>query len=404
MSSTVAVAQPPKEELTIEQINQRRSMTLDVPEKILILDAIGGRIKSGGDVVAYFTEMKSLLDLIEGAEVDPRSFEISGKPTGGAFLKTMYHLVCIHGKPFNEACRQFPGIFEPVELVILDAGQKAGKYEEVIPFLVKHLKETRDTRDRIRKDLAYPKILVGATAIVMGISVYVIVPAFRDFFAALLGSDELPIQTALLFNLSTFCVSYWYAILGLCAGVYYGFRYLRANSPAYRQKEDSFLLKVKKIGRWILLMDLVSFLRIFIVMFKAGTGLDEAIWQAAEAVRNSEIRAAFQKAADMFSRKNPEYFYKCAAAAHPYFKFPSSFYSQFKAFEEAHASVEQLERYLEMVKHDADAIRDELLEWIKPLAVGVIGGFIGFVAIALYSPLFTLIGKLAEQIARRQGQ
>src|SRR6185436_15046271 len=79
----------------------------------------------------------------------------------------------------------------------------SGSLEQVIRRYVLHVKVLAAVRSKVISALIYPCILVGLSAVVVGLIVFQVVPQFADFYNQFGHGAELPLSTRIVVNIST---------------------------------------------------------------------------------------------------------------------------------------------------------------------------------------------------------
>jgi type II secretory pathway component PulF len=379
-----------------EKALQRRQLQLPLEEKIQIFDQLATELESGIPLVTALQTRVRTIDHFKDTAQDPLAFLLSGKPQGEEFIRELASLVADLGQPLHTAAQQFPAVFDPQFLAILNAAQQTGRYGLALRRQVDYLTEQKILKDHLKSVLRYPVFVFVVAIVVLAVALIKIVPGFTVLYEGLLGKAEFHWTTQLVLDISAFASTNWPVMMIGLAGSFLGYFWFRQTNPNVRRMEDQFWLRFPRLNRYIALIDTVNFLSTFILLREAGETMTNAFALAVEAMSNSELREAGQEAALNFERGTPQYIHLSLATMHPVFSEASSLYAQLKSYEE-HASLAQLERYVKLLKHNANCVRDELASYVQPVSLVVVGIIVGFLVFSLYLPLFELIGKFASR-------
>ncbi|MBX7222591.1 MAG: type II secretion system F family protein [Blastocatellia bacterium] len=381
----------------IEAYERRVMMELPLTELLRVLTRLASNIEAGVGIADFVRDEVKKYDLMEQTAPSSRAFMLSGRPgaAAGPFMREMAHMMCDLGFDFSKATAQFPGIFDQHLQAVLKAAEKTGDYAPVLRRYCDNLRQRQATRDAIINALSYPVIVLAVAVTVISLFMVMVVPAFKMIYAGLLGPNEqFPPLTEFVIGCSDFVVGHW-AVLALLVGLPLGgYLVARKRNRNLRFTEDKLWLRIPVVGTLIAQLEMVNFLTTFIMLIRAGAILTESAELAADAIANGELREAAQKGADVFRMGHVSTLAKALATQDPIFSPASSFYTEMTNFEQT-GSLENLERYAELLQHNADQTRQRLLGLLTPVTIIFLSGLVGGLVVALYLPLIQLIGKLA---------
>src|SRR5262249_9699886 len=86
------------------------------------------------------------------------------------------HQSLIDGRSFSQALSEMPGIFQPLYVNLVAAGEASGALPQILLRLVKHLMQAKELRDRVQQALIYPAFLALAGAVLVTIFITFMVP------------------------------------------------------------------------------------------------------------------------------------------------------------------------------------------------------------------------------------
>lgn len=130
------------------------------------------------------------------------------------------------GETFSAALADHPGVFSPLFLSAIRAGEAAGKLDDILRRLVTFDDQQEQLESQLRGALAYPMLLLALGLGCLAFFIWGIVPQMRSLFDSLGG--QLPWPTQLLINCSQFLSHYWGGIIaGTVAFVVVGRMVLR---------------------------------------------------------------------------------------------------------------------------------------------------------------------------------
>ena len=151
----------------------------------------------------------------------------------------------VSGSELATAFRQFPKIFSPIFISMIHVGENTGRLDIALKKLTEHLELERETKKRIKSATRYPLFVISAMVLAMGIINIMVIPSFAGVFAKL-GAD-LPLATRILIVTSEFTISYWWLILLITLGSFFGLRHY-IDTPKGRLWWDGKLLRLPLFG------------------------------------------------------------------------------------------------------------------------------------------------------------
>ena len=109
------------------------------------------------------------------------------------------------GEELSSSLRQYPKVFEPIAIGLIEAGEAGGILEQVLDRIALLLEERAKIRGQIIGALIYPAlVLLLAVSVSLGLLIF-IVPKFKNMFDGM--GAELPALTSFMLNLSNFVTS-----------------------------------------------------------------------------------------------------------------------------------------------------------------------------------------------------
>ena len=252
------------------------------------------------DLLIFTQELGNLLE--SGLPVDRALFvlsESSEKKTFRAIIREIY-IDIQRGQALSQALSKhkiFPGLY----VNMIKAGEAGGILEAVIKRLASFLETSATFREEMTSALVYPMVLtiVGGLAVVF-LMLYVI-PKFAKIFADM--GQALPLPTTILLNISTFFISYWWAVAGLIVIATIATRNYIMTSEG-KIFVDNVKLKTPVIKRLNLKLIIARFSRTLGTLLQSGVPILEAIGISRTVVGNELMSNRLKAIEDGISKGN----------------------------------------------------------------------------------------------------
>jgi type IV pilus assembly protein PilC len=292
------------------------------------------------------------------------------------------------GETLSRTLSKYPGVFSPLFIGLVRAGEVGGVLDETLNRLAGFLEEDQKLRRRVKASMTYPiMVLVAATGIVIGLVTF-IVPKFFETFKEL-GIKELPLPTQILVNASNLLVHRWWLIIVVVVLLVVAIqRYVRTRVG--RRHYDWLKLKTPVFGKLNHKIILARFSRTLATLMVSGVPILQAMETVAGAVGNEivgdvvlEARAAIREG-ERIGEPLAESGY-----------FPPMVVQMIAIGEETGSLDAMLTKVADFYESEVESTLQSLTSALEPLLILCLGGIVGFIVISLYLPLVSVINTLA---------
>jgi len=349
-----------------EKFNQwqdRRNLQLD--DVILFSRQMYSLLKAG---VPIIRSIRSLEESSQNRALQSALGEIATSLEGGLSLSL--------------AMEEHPHIFSNLFINIVKVGESTGALEQGFLQISHYLGREKETISRIKSATQYPKMVVIALAIALGIVTVYVIPAFKGVFEGL--GAELPWQTILLLNISDFAIAYLpQIIVGTLISLFLLKRYVKTTQG--EMYKDMLILKIPGIGSIIHRSCMERFSRSFAMILSAGVPIIQGITVVSGAIGNvyigsklSEMRIGIEKG-DNISRM-----------AKSVGLFSPLVIQMIVVGEESGSIDEMLLEAADFYKSEVDAELDALSTVIEPILLVIVGIMVLILALGIFLPMWNL--------------
>ena len=291
------------------------------------------------------------------------------------------------GKKLSQAMAEHPNAFDKITANLVKAGEDSGRLVEVFEHLTVSLKWQDEMASQTKSMMIYP-LFVGTVvlAITFFLMIY-LVPQLVGFIQGM--GQEIPIQTRMLLATSGFFVNYWYVIL-LTPPVLFGvYKAALTVDPKLKYHVDNFKLHVWPTGPILRKIILARFANTFSMMYSSGITILDCIANSRDLVDNQVIAQSLQNIMkEIESGKNLTQSFQQAAI------FPPLVVRMLKVGE----ATGQLDQALLNVSYFYDRDVKESISrvqaMIEPTMTIVLGALLGWVMLAVLSPIYDIISKV----------
>lgn len=289
------------------------------------------------------------------------------------------------GLKLSDAMRKHPKCFDNLFCNILSAGEESGDLDNVLLRLADFMEKSLRTRQRVKKAMVYPSIVILVALVVsVGMLVFVL-PTFKAVFAQF--NAELPGLTLGLLNASDFLINHGLTVLGgvLLAG--YTFMQFYKKRPAVKDFVDSVILKLPLFGELMRTAIHARWTRTFATLSASGVPIVNALESVASVANNSKYQVA-----TVVIRQAVASGLRVSDSMEQAQVFPPEAVQMIRIGEEAGRLDQMLDRLASQYETRLDDIVDNLSTVMEPMIMCVIGVLVGTLIIGMYLPIFKVGG------------
>ncbi|HAT09168.1 MAG TPA: pilus assembly protein PilC [Planctomycetes bacterium] len=290
------------------------------------------------------------------------------------------------GTMLSDAMARHPKIWDKLYTNLVKAGETAGALDTILRRLSEFREKAQKLKKKVIGALIYPcAVLTIAVAILTFIMVF-IVPKFEQIFRDL--NIRLPALTSLLIEMSRFMGSYWWVILIAIIFGAIGIKVFR-GTEAGGQIIDRTSLKIPVLGDVIKKGSVARFTRTLGTLVTSGVGFLDALDITKAATPNIVVRNAIQSVRD--SVKEGESINEPLRRSGV---FDDIVVNMIKVGEETGELDKMLIKIADNYDEEVDAAVAAMMALLEPALIIFMGVAVGFIVIALFLPLISIIEQL----------
>jgi len=292
------------------------------------------------------------------------------------------------GEELSSSLGNFPRIFSPIMIGLIEAGEAGGILSEVLERLASLVESQSKIKGQITGALIYPiAILVLAVTISLALLIF-IVPTFDDMFKSM--GAELPGLTSFMLVLSRIVTSLGFVVIAPITVfiVFYLFNVIYSTQSG-RKFIDNLVLKIPLFGDLILKSELASMSDTLSTLINSGISIVEAIERCINASSNEIIKNALRRSISLVTQGQ-----ELSTSLESSRVIPRLLISMIKIGEETGALSFMLENLANFYKREVEEAVTVLTKAMEPAVIFVVAAIVGTIVISLYLPMFSLINEM----------
>jgi type IV pilus assembly protein PilC len=320
-----------------------------------------------------------------------RALDVLGEQTQSPKLKRIIREIQVEvesGQTLSKSMAKYPKVFSNLFVGLVRAGEVGGVLEEALQRLSHFLEKDMELRRKVKAAMTYPVIvLVVAVLIVLGLCTF-IVPKFIDLFKEL-GVKELPWMTQVLVDFSNFLKDKWWIALLIVVVLWVSIKYA-GTTKLGRRVIDRLKLKVPVFGPLGHKICLARFSRTLSTLLVSGVPILQAMETVAGTVGNEIISEAIMNARARIREGE-----RINEPLEKSKMFPPMVVHMISIGEESGALDQMLSKVAEFYEGEVDSTLQSLAAAIEPVMIVLLGICVGFIVIAMFMPLLSVISNLS---------
>lgn len=290
------------------------------------------------------------------------------------------------GANLSDSFAVYPRFTSQLFFNIVRVGEETGTLDASFGYLADLYENEKEVNERIKAATRYPKIVITAILAAVFFLMSFVVPKFMSMFAN--AKVDLPLPTKVLITISSFTTSYFWFIV-IFAGIAVILYRFALRNYAIRMARDALWLRVPVFGELSLKIFMSRFGRVFAVLLKSGVNVIRTLELSATALENLVLFEMLDKVTKEV-REGVEMHE--AMARHKLF--PPMIVQMVAIGEQAGQVDEMMEKVAEYYEKETSYLIKNLSTLIEPLLLLVMGLMVGFLALAIYMPMWDMMNVM----------
>ena len=337
---------------------------------------------SSKDLSQFFRQIASMLHAGTSIGAALHSMATHGPNAALRSAAAQIEKRAMSGEPVSESMRSFPGLFTPLQIGMVSAGERGGFMESMFSRLSTYAERDYDLQQTIKRETWYPKLLVFAS---------IFVPGAVPLVLAIVQGGQNPLWAWLQ------SVGPPLFLIGLAVLIYRAANYaspLAAHQQGPKLWLDTIKLRIPVAGKVVRGLATAKFCRALGALYGAGVGVSESVRLAADACGNSAI--ARDSIGVIPRLEHGERLTDCLASTG---QFPSSVIQVMHVDEESGSLDTQLDKSADFLENDAEVAIKQSVQVLGIVVFVLIAIRIAMQVGAFYLGYFDSIFTEAEKAA-----
>lgn len=286
------------------------------------------------------------------------------------------------GNDLSSALAKFPKVFPPVMVSLVSAAEASGTLAEMLERISQYLAKEHATLRKIKGAITYPSVMLGFSLVVTGFLIAFVLPRFAGIYES--RGAALPAPTAFLMGLSELTSTYWHFTLGgIVAGLLGLWAFFR--TPNGQRIIDTLKIYTPGIGPLFQKMYITRACRTLGTMTQAGVPILDMVQIVRAVTQNSYYDQLWDEVDEELQRGS-----ELSLAFKSSKLIPRSVSQMIVSGEKSGRLGEVLDKVAVYTEEEFDEQVKQTTQYIEPIMIIAMGSLIGFVAISLLLPIFSV--------------
>ena len=290
------------------------------------------------------------------------------------------------GQSLHKSMAGHQDVFPTLHTVMVQAGERASFLDDVLESLSVFLERLDELQGKVLGALVYPSMLVLLGGSVMIGALVFFVPKFEPMLA---GIDK-PMPTEIVFLLSESVRRYWLIIAAGIGGLI-AFFWSVLQSQAGKQAMERWRLKIPVAGNALRMVAITRFCRILGTMLANGVPILQALAISRDATGSALLAKNIDEAIENVRAGEPLTEPLKAGGM-----FPEQVIAMISVAEESNQMQKVLLQIADSVERRTNQQVDQAVRLIEPAILCLVAAGIGFLALGLLLPIFTMASSLGQ--------
>lgn len=291
------------------------------------------------------------------------------------------------GKTLSESLAQYPNVFSELFVNMVYVGEVSGNLDQVLDILAVQLEKENDLISKVRGAMTYPAVVVVA---MIGIAVLMLTYILPKILGVFKDMDvALPPMTVFVIGISDFLRNHAAIAISLLIGTLVFLKFF-LKTPSGRRALSFVTVRLPVVSNIIVKVNCARFARIYSALLKSGVSVVDALNIVARTLSNVYYKDALREGVSAIQKGTD---LSDVIGSYPRI-FPVLVSQMLEVGEETGKTEVVLEKLAEFYEAEVDQITKNLSSIIEPILMLMIGGMVGFFAVAMMQPMYSVLENI----------
>lgn len=372
-----------KNNATLVKYEEKVGKTFGITEK---LNSIFNKVKATDKIVFA----RNLGNMLEAGLSFTRALAVMEKQTNNQKLKSVFQSITTDissGKTFHEALQKFPKVFPTIFVSMIKAGEESGNLSESLKTVADQMEKTFMLQKKVKGAMVYPGVIITVMLIIGVILMVFVVPKLTKTFKDV--KTELPNSTKFVIWISDTLSSHLFLFIGIISVMIFGLITL-AKSTKGRKMFDWLSIRLPVIGRIIVESNSAKTARTLSSLVGSGVNLIQSVEITRDVIQNSYYKKVLDDTILAVEKGKS----LTTAIEQNQKLYPIFVTEMISVGEETGKLSHMLQGTATFYENEVEQKTKDLSTIIEPMLMVFVGAAVGFFAIAMITPMYSVMNNL----------
>lgn len=293
----------------------------------------------------------------------------------------------IEGKTFSEGIKKYSNIFPPFYYHLIKIGEESGTLEKSLENLISQMEKEYELKSNIKGALMYPTVIILAMIAILILMLLVIIPGLAETFTQM--GVELPFATKLIIESSLFLAERWYLLILIVIALFLlGWWMIKAKGG--KKTADWLSLRIPIVSPIMKKSNSAYIIRALATLIDSGLPILQSLSVISEASENFYFKESLENTARKVEKGQ-----KISEGLGVYSDLYSHMVIQMiRVGEETGQTSMILKKTADFLEAEITKTTQNLSQILEPILIIIIGGAVGFLAISIIQPIYSMMGAI----------
>ncbi|MEK7460107.1 MAG: type II secretion system F family protein [Patescibacteria group bacterium] len=368
---------------SVISVEEKKELTIP---GLAFLNGILGRVKMR-ELIVFSHNLSTMMTA--GLALS-RALDILEKQTKNETFKKAIGSVIqeiSRGGTLSVGMSKFPKIFSPLFVSMVRAGEESGGLAQSLLVISEQLEKSYALKKKIKGAMIYPSVVLSALVIIGILMFMFVVPTLAATFKEL--HVELPTSTKIIIGISDFLSNHFFVgLIGFVAFVALCMTGLRTRQG--KRLFEKMLFPLPVVGNLVRQSNAARTTRTLSSLLSSGVDVLDAINITKDVLQNSYYKDVMTVAADRVQKGIP------LSSVFAEYKdiYPPLVGEMVEVGEETGKVTQMLLNVAVYFEDEVDSATKNMSTIIEPVLMVVIGVSVGFFAISMISPMYSVMSGI----------
>jgi type IV pilus assembly protein PilC len=333
---------------------------------------------------------KNLGAMLESGLSLSRSLSVLERQSKKTKLKELFRNIngsIEKGKTLSETLSSFSGVFSSLFVSMVKAGEESGSLAQSLKLVASEMDSIYKLQRKVRGAMVYPLVILCVMLVIGALLLIYVVPTLTATFKEL--HSTLPISTQVVIAVSDFLRNETFASIGILSALF-AVVYVFIKTKVGMRSFDFLLLRIPIVGNIVKETNTARTARTLSSLISAGVPVTRAISITGDVLQNYYYKAVLAKAEKTIEKGLPI----SGVFMEREDLYPTFLSEMVAVGEETGKLAGMLMEVGTFYENEVEQQTKDMSTIIEPFLMVIIGAVVGFFAVAMVTPMYTVLNSI----------